>query len=64
MDKVLKHKQLELQLSEAKMAQQGLQHNEEKEKSLLEKQQVRHVWLFIISTTIISTLYDQSFIIS
>ena len=40
MEKIFKHKQLELQLAEAKMSQQGLTHNEDREKSLLEKQQV------------------------
>lgn len=39
-DKVVQHKQLELQLAEAKMAQQSLQFNEMKEKSLIEKQEV------------------------
>ena len=40
MDKVFKHKQLELQLAEAKMAQQHLQFNEDKEKTLTENQLV------------------------
>ena len=40
MEKVFKHKQLELQLAEAKMAQQNLQFNEDKEKTLTEKQMV------------------------
>ncbi|KAK3747755.1 hypothetical protein QZH41_008786 [Actinostola sp. cb2023] len=39
-DKVVQHKQLELQLAEAKMAQQSLQFNEIKEKSLLERQEL------------------------
>ncbi|XP_078375350.1 beta-taxilin-like [Oculina patagonica] len=37
-EKVFKHKQLELQLAEAKMAQQNLQFNEDKEKTLSENQ--------------------------
>jgi len=37
-EKVFKHKQLELQLAEAKMAQQHLQFNEDKEKTLTENQ--------------------------
>ena len=40
MEKVFKHKQLELQLAEAKMAQQHLQFNEDKEKTLTENQLV------------------------
>ncbi|EDO33513.1 predicted protein, partial [Nematostella vectensis] len=39
-DKVFKHKQLELQLAEAKMAQQNLVFNEMKEKTLMEKQEL------------------------
>jgi len=39
-EKVFKHKQLELQLAEAKMAQQHLQFNEDKEKTLTENQLV------------------------
>ena len=38
---MFKHKQLELQLAEAKMAQQHLQFNEDKEKTLSENQLVR-----------------------
>lgn len=41
MKKVFKHKQLELQLAEAKMAQQHLQFDEEKKKTLTENQKVR-----------------------
>lgn len=37
-EKVFKHKQLELQLAEAKMAQQNLKFNEDKEKTLTENQ--------------------------
>lgn len=43
MEKVFKHKQLELQLAEAKMAQQHLQFNEDKGKTLTENQLVRLV---------------------
>ncbi|XP_031549409.1 alpha-taxilin-like [Actinia tenebrosa] len=39
-DKIVQHKQLELQLAEAKMAQQNLQFTEQKEKSLMEKQEL------------------------
>ena len=39
-EKILKHKELETQLYDAKLAQATLQLNEEKERNLHEKQQV------------------------
>jgi len=48
-EKVFKHKQLELQLAEAKMAQQHLQFNEDKEKTLTENQLVRKCCLILAS---------------
>jgi len=49
-EKVFKHKQLELQLAEAKMAQQHLQFNEDKEKTLTENQLVRKYPHFLASS--------------
>ena len=45
-EKVFKHKQLELQLAEAKMAQQHLEFDEDKKKTLTENQLVRNLTIY------------------
>lgn len=45
-EKVLKHKKLELQLAEAKMAQQHLEFDEDKKKTLTENQMVRNSTIY------------------
>lgn len=56
-EKVLKHKQLELQLAEAKMAQQHLQFDEDKTRTLTENQMVINHLTYFLTCMIVFAKY-------